>query len=375
LPGLISQTLKAGERCQEPRFPALSIFRARKVESGMSFITVESLTKVFGSGSERQRVLKGIDLSIEEGEIFGVIGVSGAGKSTLIRCINRLEAPDSGRITVAGRDILSLRENDLRKARMEMGMIFQSFNLLSSRTAYGNVAFPLEVAGLPKPKIRERVMSLLDMVGLADKADSHPSKLSGGQMQRVGIARALANEPKLLLSDEATSSLDPQSTQGILELIARLQKALKLTVLLITHEMKVITGICDRVAVLDQGRIVEEGRVLDVFTDPKEPATKGFVEEVLKSGGPMLPDGYKPKGRMLRLRFQGEVVSEPLLSDLAALHSVKAVILQAQVDRIKGEPFATMLLDLIGEPRDLGSATDYLTGLGVRVEGITAHAS
>jgi D-methionine transport system ATP-binding protein len=333
---------------------------------GMSFITIESLSKSFGRGPGRQQVLDGIDLRVREGEIFGVIGVSGAGKSTLIRCLNRLEAPDSGRILIAGRDILALGGEELRRARMEMGMIFQSFNLLASRTVFGNVAFPLEVAGAPKARARERVMELLALVGLSDKAASYPAQLSGGQMQRVGIARALANSPKILLSDEATSALDPQSTQSILELIGALQRALGLTVLLITHEMRVITGICDRVAVLDRGRIVEEGPVVDVFTNPKEPATRGFVEEALGAGGG--GGGYRPRGRLLRLRFQGAAVAEPLLSHLASDYGVEAVILQAQVDHIKGHPFATMLLDLLGGPEGVGGAMAYLARRGVTVE-------
>jgi D-methionine transport system ATP-binding protein len=334
----------------------------------MPFISVKSLTKVFGSGDSRQEVLKGIDLSVEEGEIYGVIGLSGAGKSTLIRCLNRLETPDSGEIIIDGKDILKLSAEELRHARMEMGMIFQSFNLLHSRTAHGNVAFPLEVRGLPKGRIQDRVAELLDLVGLSDKAGSYPSQLSGGQLQRVGIARALANNPRILLSDEATSALDPQTTMSILDLIDKLQKRLNLTVLLITHEMKVITEICDRVAVMDKGTIVEEGPVLDVFTNPKNPATRSFVEVILKRYSRFTETGYTARGSLLRLRYVGDSVTEPLLSSVVRRFGVEAVILQAQVDHIKARPFGTMLIDLIGEVADVRAAGDYLESRGVTVE-------
>ncbi|MDR2406479.1 MAG: ATP-binding cassette domain-containing protein [Deltaproteobacteria bacterium] len=334
----------------------------------MSFINIKSLTKYFGSGEERQCVLKGIDLSIEEGEIYGVIGLSGAGKSTLIRCLNRLETPDEGEINIAGQDILSLSQEELRYARMEMGMIFQSFNLLSSRTVSGNIAFPLEVKGLPKKLIRERVEELTNLVGLTDKLSSYPSQLSGGQMQRVGIARALANNPKILLSDEATSALDPQTTMSILELVNRLQRRLKLTVVLITHEMKVITEICDRVAVLDGGVIVEEGPVVEVFTNPKNPATQSFVEVILRRDSPFLDNGYSPRGRLLRLRYTGQAVTDPILSEAISQTGVSLVILQAQVDHIKLVPFGTMLVDMAGSEEQVLKAVDYLKDHGVRVE-------
>jgi D-methionine transport system ATP-binding protein len=332
------------------------------------YISVTNLTKIFRTASGSQLVLNGVNLSINRGEIYGIIGLSGAGKSTLIRCLNRLETPDSGEIFIDGRDMFGLSEEELRLARMDMGMIFQSFNLLSSRTAFGNVAFPLEVRGLKKKEITERVSELLELVGLSDKADSYPRQLSGGQMQRVGIARALANNPKILLSDEATSSLDPQTTMSILELIFKLQQRLDLTVVLITHEMRVITEICDRVAVLDEGTVVEEGPVIDVFTNPQNPHTRNFVEMVLKENSRFLERGYRPRGKLTRLRYLGESVSEPLFSSMVKLFGVDAVILQAQVDHIKDQPFASMLVDLVGEEDNIMKSIAYLVSRGVKVE-------
>jgi D-methionine transport system ATP-binding protein len=326
----------------------------------MSLIEVRGLRKVFGKGEKETEVLKGVDLSVEEGEIFGVVGLSGAGKSTLVRCINRLERASSGSIRIGGTDVLSLSERELRLARRDMGMIFQSFNLLSGRTAAGNVSFPLEVGGLTRGEIKKRTMELLEMVGLSEKAGSYPAELSGGQKQRVGIARALATNPKILLSDEATSALDPQTTSSILNLISDVQKRLGLTVLLITHEMKVITEICDRVAVMDQGVIVEEGRVIDVFTNPQSPITKSFVEVILKRTSRFLENGYRPKGKLLRLRYVGEAVASPLMADLVVMFGVEPIILQAHVDHIKDAPFGTLLVDLKGDEARLKRAISYL---------------
>jgi D-methionine transport system ATP-binding protein len=326
----------------------------------MSLIEIRGLWKVFGKGEKATEVLKGVDLSVEEGEIYGVVGLSGAGKSTLIRCINRLETASMGSIRIGELDILRLSDKELRLARRGMGMIFQSFNLLSGRTAAGNVAFPLEVEGLSKAAIRSRTFELLEMVGLSEKANSYPAELSGGQKQRVGIARALATNPKILLCDEATSALDPQTTSSILTLISDIQKRLGLTVLLITHEMKVITEICDRVAVMDGGVIVEEGKVIDVFTDPQSPVTKSFVEVILKRTSRFLEDGYSPKGKLLRLRYVGEAVASPLMADLCRMFGVEPIILQAHVDHIKETPFGTLLVDLKGESDQLMRAISYL---------------
>ena len=236
-------------------------------------IDLSHIEKIYDSPSGPVKAIKDISLHINKGEIYGIIGLSGAGKSTLVRCINLLERPTSGVVTVDGQDITAMSESQLRQARKSIGMIFQHFNLLSSATVYDNVAFPLRLVNAPKEKIHKKVMELLELVGLANKADQYPSQLSGGQKQRVGIARALASEPKILLCDEATSALDPQTTKAILQLIKDINAKLKLTVVVITHEMQVIKDICDKVAVIDKGVIAEKGRVLDVFTNPQQPIT------------------------------------------------------------------------------------------------------
>ncbi|MDR1656592.1 MAG: ATP-binding cassette domain-containing protein [Deltaproteobacteria bacterium] len=331
-------------------------------------IEITALTKTFGTGSGSVEALKGIDLYVDEGEIFGVIGLSGAGKSTLIRCLNRLETPTSGRVVVAGRDLTTLNDSELLEARRGMGMIFQSFNLLSLRNVWSNVAFPLEMAGRPAPIIHQRVAELLEMVGLSDKAKNYPAQLSGGQKQRVGIARALANSPSILLCDEATSSLDPQTTASILSLIEDLKERLRLTVVLITHEMKVITEICDRVAVMEDGRIVETGQVIEVFTAPKHPTSKSFVEVVLSNREHFLEKGYRPKGILVRVGYIGAMVVEPLVYTLVKKFDVEANILQAHVDHIKGTPYGTLLLDLAGDTACVALALDYLKSSNVNLE-------
>jgi D-methionine transport system ATP-binding protein len=333
-----------------------------------ALIEIRGLTKTFGNGQKSFEALKGLDLEIEEGEIFGVVGLSGAGKSTFIRCLNLLESPTSGAVVVGGRDLTTLTQAELLEARRGMGMIFQSFNLLTCRTVYGNVAFPLEIAGKPKAFAKKRVAELLELVGLSDKAEAYPAQLSGGQKQRVGIARALANSPSILLCDEATSALDPQTTSSILVLIEDLKNRLGLTVVLITHEMKVITEICDRVAVMEEGRVVEVGKVIDVFSSPKHPTSKSFVEAMQPSVGRYLERGYKPKGLLARISFIGDSVAEPLVYTLIKRFDVEPNILQAHVDHIKGAPYGTLLLDLSGERESVDAALAYLRGADVGLE-------
>lgn len=240
-------------------------------------ILVEQLSKTYLTTKGSVSALDRIDLEIATGEIYGIIGVSGAGKSTLIRCMNRLEEPDSGRIWIGGEDITQLSGRRLRKARQKIGMIFQHFNLLDGKTVYQNVAFPLVVAGHPRELIRRRVREILDLVKLSDKAEAYPAQLSGGQKQRVGIARALANDPDVLLSDEATSALDPETTYSILELLKDINRQLKLTIVLITHELEVLQHICDSMAVIENGRIVESGPVAKLFLNPKSDTARRFV--------------------------------------------------------------------------------------------------
>lgn len=334
----------------------------------MALIEITGLSKTYGRKGKTVEALCGVDLAVEAGEIFGVIGLSGAGKSTLIRCVNRLETPTEGRVMVDGQDLTRLSPGALRLARRQMGMIFQHFNLLSSRTVAGNVAFPMEIAGRSRSEIKPRVAELLELVGLKDKAAAYPAQLSGGQKQRVGIARALANSPKILLCDEATSALDPQTTKSILALIQDIKVRLGLTVVLITHEMKVITEICDRVAVMEDGLIVESGSVIKVFTRPEHPTTKSFVEAAISREDTSPHWGYQPRGTLVRIMFIGQAAGEPVISSLVRRFMVEANILQGDIGHLQGQPFGTMVIDLIGEKNERTLALAYLESLDLPVE-------
>ncbi|OJU41392.1 MAG: methionine ABC transporter ATP-binding protein, partial [Alphaproteobacteria bacterium 65-37] len=292
-----------------------------------------------------------VDLSVREGAIVGVIGRSGAGKSTLIRLINGLERPSAGRVVVNGTEITSLDERSLRQVRRSIGMIFQHFNLLSSRTVFDNIALPLEIAGATGSQIDKAVTPLLDLVGLAEKRDRYPAELSGGQKQRVGIARALATRPKVLLSDEATSALDPETTEQILELLKKINTELGLTILFITHEMAVVKALADRVAVIEQGRIIEEGSTYDVFAAPRHEVTRRFVSTV--TGG-LVPDWLRARlhtepaaGRSaaLRLSFAGKD-SQAVVSQIARELQTDVNILFGQIEAIAGQPFGTLVVSL-----------------------------
>ena len=311
--------------------------------------------------------LRGIDLTIERGSIYGIIGLSGAGKSTLIRCINMLERPTSGAVLVDGRDLMQVSESELREERRHIGMIFQHFNLLSSATVYDNVAFPLRLAGKSAEEIRPKVTELLTLVGLGDKANSYPSHLSGGQKQRVGIARALASDPKVLLSDEATSALDPQTTKSILHLIADINKKLGLTVVIITHEMQVIKDICDKVAVIEGGVIAEKGSVLDIFTKPKERITREFVSTLLSNDLPinyrkkeLSPEPVEGGELLLRLTFLGERADDPVIADVIRRFSIEVSILYGTLDQIKSVPYGRMIVGIKGEQAEIDRALAYL---------------
>nr|WP_255682915.1 methionine ABC transporter ATP-binding protein [Dyella sp. 2HG41-7] len=307
-------------------------------------------------------------LEIADGEVFGIIGHSGAGKSTLIRLINLLERPSGGRILIGDTDMTALPEAELRAARQRIGMIFQHFNLLSSQTVAENIAFPMRLAGHNDDKaIRARVDELLQRVGLIAHADKYPSQLSGGQKQRVGIARALANRPSILLCDEATSALDPQTTASVLELLAEINRELKLTIVLITHEMDVVRRVCDRVAVLDSGRIVEHGTVADVFLHPEHATTRRFVEEALpeEAAGERVPYQNVP-GRILRLSFRGEATWSPTLGRVTRETGVDFNILAGRIDRIKDLPYGQLTLAMQGANVD--AALHALRDAGIEVE-------
>ena len=322
------------------------------------------------------QALRGIDLSVAPGQVFGVIGRSGAGKSSLVRTINLLNRPTSGRVVVDGRELTALNESQLRDARRGIGLVFQHFNLLSSRTVFGNVALPLELAGVRPQEIRRRVDELLDLVGLVALRDRYPAQISGGQKQRVGIARALANRPRVLLSDEATSALDPETTRSILALLRQINRDFGLTVVLITHQMQVIKQVADRVAVLDAGRVVEEGEVVQMFTHPREPVTRGLVEDVVPQ---KLPDSVVARirglmaedatpGELLRLAFAGDRSDQPLLSDLVRRFGLDLNIVHGQVDEIQGRPFGSLAVLARGARGSIVAAVDHLRLSGVRVE-------
>ncbi|HBN8402913.1 methionine ABC transporter ATP-binding protein [Pseudomonas aeruginosa] len=307
-------------------------------------------------------------LNIQAGQIFGLIGHSGAGKSTLLRLINRLEEPSGGRILVEGEDVTALDAEGLRRFRQRVGMIFQHFNLLSSKTVADNIAMPLRLAGgFSRAEVDARVSELLARVGLSDHARKYPAQLSGGQKQRVGIARALACRPSILLCDEATSALDPQTTASVLQLLAEINRELKLTIVLITHEMDVIRRVCDQVAVMDGGAIVEQGDVADVFLHPQHPTTRRFVFEAERVDEDERHDDFAHvPGLILRLTFRGEATYAPLLGTVARQTGVDYSILSGRIDRIKDTPYGQLTLALVGG--DLEAAMSQLDAADVHVE-------
>ena len=327
-------------------------------------IKIENLSKVYQTNGKNIMALKDINLEINDGEIFGIMGLSGAGKSSLIRCINRLEEPTEGSIIINDRDIMSLDSVQLSEMRKKIGMIFQHFNLLTSRTVYQNIAFPLKISGVPQYEIDVRVKDLLGLVGLADKKDSYPSKLSGGQKQRVGIARALAGRPTLLLSDEATSSLDPQTTGQILSLLKDINRRLNLTIIIISHQMEVIREICDRVAVLNSGEVVETGNTIDIFSHPSSPITRGFVG--IEDN---MPEGIAGEsGRVIRVIFLGENAREPIMSRLVKSFDVYANILSGNIQRIHGEMVGNLIFGLEGSIENIEDSTRWLEKQGLQIE-------
>ncbi len=330
-------------------------------------IEFQRLHKSYAVEGRAIAALHPLDLTIEAGEVFGIIGHSGAGKSTLIRLINRLEQASGGRLLIDGQDVTALEADDLRTLRRRIGMIFQHFNLLSARTVAGNVAFPLQLAGTARGEIDARVAELLHTVGLEDHANKYPAQLSGGQKQRVGIARALATRPQILLCDEATSALDPQTTASVLQLLGRINRELGLTIVLITHEMDVIRRVCDRVAVLDAGRMVEMGAVTDVFLHPQHPTTRRFVSEAEHVDEAELHrDFASVGGRIVRLTFLGKDTYEPLLGRIARETGVDYNILSGRIDRIKDTPYGQLTVSLVGGNHEAALHTFAAAGVHVQ---------
>ncbi|WON93264.1 MULTISPECIES: methionine ABC transporter ATP-binding protein [unclassified Sphingobacterium] len=325
-------------------------------------IQLNNISKSFEVKATRIDALKDISLSIEKGEIFGVIGASGAGKSTLIRCVNLLERPDSGQVIIENEDLMSLSATGLMLKRRKIGMIFQHFNLLSSRTVYGNISFPLELEGKSKEFISQKVLELLRLVGLEDKADVYPANLSGGQKQRVAIARALANDPYILLCDEATSALDPATTKSILKLLKKINKQLDLTILLITHEMDVIKSICDQVAVLDHGELIETGPVESIFANPRETTTKNFIQSSLEVEIPLsFQERLKSTGNpLVEIYLTSNEESIPFIQHLEQQYQVKTNIITAQIDYIGEMKFGVILAELSGEKENVTRSVSFL---------------
>ena len=338
-------------------------------------IVIDQLSKVFKTKEHELKAVDDLSLSIEKGEIFGVIGYSGAGKSTFIRLINRLEEPTSGTVEIEGQNITGLSKQDLRVKRQEIGMIFQHFNLLWSRTVEENIAFPLEIAGTSKAEINTRVQELIDLVGLTGKEKNYPSQLSGGQKQRVGIARALANKPKVLLCDEATSALDPETTDSILALLVDINEKLGLTIILITHEMHVIQKICHNVAVMEAGRVVEQGNVLEVFSHPKKPVTKKFVEQVMGKPDEELTDDllikHIPDGHVLKLTFVKETANQAIISEVAKHYDVDINIIQGNIKQTQEGAYGSLYVQMTGDLPAVEQAIEFIRSTSVDVEVIS----
>lgn len=340
-------------------------------------ITLQNISKTFIDGGKEVQAVKDVNLTIHDGDIFGIIGFSGAGKSTLVRCINLLERPSSGTVTVDDKEITALSAKELRKARKKIGMIFQHFNLMPSRTIFGNVAYPLKGSGLSKQEIADKVHNLLDLVGISEKENAYPSQLSGGQKQRVAIARALANDPKILLCDEATSALDPQTTKSILKLLQKVNETLGITIVVITHEMDVVKEICNRVAVMDHGNVVEEGEVFSIFATPKNKVTRDFIkttsnlqkiEELVEAGSPVV--ALKPGELIVRLSYIEKNASEPLISAVTEKFGIILNIIFADVEIVQNAPIGGTVAIVSGDKDKVEQALTYLKEKNVGVEVI-----
>ncbi len=338
-------------------------------------IELQDVTKEFITKQGVVTAVNKVSLTIREGEVYGIIGFSGAGKSTLVRCINLLERPTSGSVMVNGQELTTLSDTQLRHVRKNIGMIFQHFNLFRSRTVKQNVMYPLKGKGLSKSEREEKVIKLLELVGLSDKADTYPSQLSGGQKQRVAIARALATDPKVLLCDEATSALDPQTTQSILKLLRELNQKLGITIVIITHEMAVIKEVCDKVAVMEHGKVVEEGEVFYVFSQPREQVTKNFIQttsiltrvnDLIESDASITQ--LEKDEKILKLSYNEMTTSEPLISLISRKYMVDCNIIFASIEIIKDAPLGGTIIIISGEKNNIDSAINYLREKNIGVE-------
>ncbi|TKI48914.1 methionine ABC transporter ATP-binding protein [Lysinibacillus tabacifolii] len=326
-----------------------------------------NVSKVYSVKKKEVVGVDNVSLTINSSDIFGIVGYSGAGKSSLLRCINLLERPTSGEILINGKDLTKLSRNELRLARLKIGMIFQHFYLISQKTVGENIAFALKAASMPANAIPARVDELLEMVGLAEKRDVYPAQLSGGQKQRVGIARALANNPAMLLCDEATSALDPKTTVSILRLLKEINKKLGITIILITHEMDVVKEICNRMAVMQDGKVIEEGDVYDIFASPQKILTQEFISSVVSFDIPktILKD---VRGQIVKILFKGNVAGEGVISDTMQRFEVKGNFLHGTIEYIQERPLGIFLMELQGEESELAKARAYMTERGAIVE-------
>lgn len=341
-------------------------------------IRLEHISKRFEAGKQTVDAIKDVSLCIEKGTIAGIIGFSGAGKSTLARCINLLERPTEGKVVVGDAELTALNEKQLREKRKKIGMIFQHFNLFASRTVYGNVAYPLRGSGRSRKEIEEKVRSLLDLVGLTDKANAYPSQLSGGQKQRVAIARALANDPEVLLSDEATSALDPETTRSILRLLKEVNRTLGITIVVITHEMQVVKEICHQVYVMEDGRVLEQGDVFQIFASPQQAITRRFVDSASNLShiqelldDPARPIKLNPGDYLLRLNYLKRSTSEALISTLSRHFELDINILFGNIELIDGNPLGGLVVIAGGGHDKVTAATGYLSQRNVLVEVIS----
>lgn len=333
-------------------------------------IELKNVSKTFDTGKQQIIAVNNVSLSIKKGDIYGIIGYSGAGKSTLVRTLNGLEKPTSGEIIIDDLELSSLSGKDLRKERQNIGMIFQHFNLLWSRTVLQNIMFPLEIAGLSKKDRQERAKELIDLVGLEGRENAYPSQLSGGQKQRVGIARSLANRPKVLLCDEATSSLDPKTTDDVLNLLIDINQKLDLTIVMITHEMEVIRKISSNVAVMDSGKVVEEGTIEEIFHDPKQEITKRFIKQGEDEDIDELLEEFKttyPEGRILKLTYQGEYAQSPLISKISRKYDVDINIIHGNIRSTKTSNLGTLYVQIVGKEQQLDDAIEELSNINVEV--------
>lgn len=330
-------------------------------------ISLKGINKTFHTKDKEVKALQDINLEIEQGDIFGVIGYSGAGKSTLIRIINLLEKPDSGSVTVNDVNLLNISNRQLREIRSNIGMIFQQFNLMNSIDVYNNIAAPLKNRKVAKEEINAKVDELLNLVGLADKKYAYPNQLSGGQKQRVAIARALSSNPQILLCDEATSALDPNTTQSILQLLKEIHDKLGLTIVIITHQMEVVKTICNRAAIMESGRIVEQGDIVDIFTNPQSRIGKEFVSHSIGSDS-IEKNLSQFHGVIYKLSFFGAVTHEPVLSYLATQYHVTVNILFGNIETLHDTVVGSLLVEFLGESEDIRAAIDYYKSLDTKVE-------